>query len=84
MIMASADPTAALTTYAELADVLRNLPLLLREARRARGLSLREAGRQLGMSFATVSRAEQGEDLVMSNTTRILAWLDQTKEATDA
>jgi ribosome-binding protein aMBF1 (putative translation factor) len=77
---AARQAVAALTTYAELADVLRNLPLLLREARRARGLSQREAARQLGVSMLTVARAERGENLVMSTSTRVLAWLDQTTQ----
>lgn len=74
-----ARPADAPTSYRELAAVLGSVGLLLREARRARGLSLREAARQLGTSFATVSRAEAGDDLVLSNAVRILAWLDQTE-----
>lgn len=64
-----------LTTYNELADVLANLSMLLREARRARQLSVRAAARQLGMSFATVSRVESGEDCMLSNVVAILRWL---------
>lgn len=63
------------TSYGELADVLASLPLLTREKRRREGLSVREAGRQLGMAFATVSRFEAGEDVVMSNAIKILRWL---------
>lgn len=66
-----------LTPYSELADVIGQLPLLLREARRARGLSQRAAAAQLGCSFATVSRVEAGEDCVLSNAVAVLRWLDQ-------
>lgn len=66
------------TPYAELADVTTNLPLLLREARRARGLSMRTAADQLGMSFSTVQRIEIGQDCVLSNAVAVLRWLDQT------
>lgn len=66
------------TPYAELADVIGSLPLLLREARRARGISQRQAAAQLGMSFATISRMEAGADCVLSNAVAVLWWLDQT------
>jgi ribosome-binding protein aMBF1 (putative translation factor) len=66
------------TPYRELASVIASLPVLLREARRARGLSLRAAAKQLGMSFSTVTRIEAGEDCALSNATAVLKWLDQT------
>lgn len=68
------------TSYAELADVLGNLPLLLRETRRRRGLSLRAASRELGMSFSTVARFENGEDIVLSNAVDILRWVGPCPE----
>jgi len=49
-----------LTTYTELAAVVEQLPLLVREKRRRDGLSLREAARQLGCSFSTIGRLESG------------------------
>jgi transcriptional regulator with XRE-family HTH domain len=72
-----ADPTGTLTPYAELAEVIAALPLLLREARRARGLSLRAAAGEIGMSFSTVTRIEAGADYTLSNATAVLEWLDQ-------
>ncbi len=71
------DPSGDLTPYAEIADVLGSVSLLLREARRARRLSVREAARQIGCSFATVSRIEAGEDHVVSNAVAVLRWLEQ-------
>lgn len=71
------DPTGHLATYAELADMIGLLPVLVREARRARQLSQRAAAAQLGVSFATVSRIEAGEDCVLSNAVIVLRWLDQ-------
>jgi transcriptional regulator with XRE-family HTH domain len=65
------------TTYSELASVLAALPLLLREARRARKLSLRSVARDLGMSFSTVTRIERGEDCALSNAVAVLRWLDK-------
>lgn len=70
------DPTGALTSYGELADVLASLPLLVRAERRRQQISVREAARQLDVSFATVSRIEAGEDLVLSNAVKVLRWLD--------
>lgn len=69
--------------YVELVSVIESLPVLLREARRARGLSIRAAAAELGVSFATVARIEQGEDGLLSNAVAVLRWLDQTpKRAT--
>ena len=69
--MADAKPTS----YAELAEVLDNLPLLLRETRRRRGLSLRATARELGTSFSTVTRFESGEDIMLSHASAILRWI---------
>ena len=66
------------TPYAELAEVLDNMGLLLREARRARGLSFRAAAAQIGCSFSTVSRIEAGEDARWESYSAVLRWLDQT------
>jgi len=68
--------TGAQTTYSELAQVLASLPMLLREARRARKLSLRAVARELDLSFSTVTRIESGEDCVLSNAVAVLRWLD--------
>ena len=65
------------TPYVELAEVVASLPLLLREARRARRLSMRAAAREMGISFSTVTRIEQGEDCALSNAMTVFRWLDQ-------
>jgi transcriptional regulator with XRE-family HTH domain len=66
------------TPYDELADVIANLPLILREARRARRRSLRAAAREIGVSFSTISRIESGEDAAGTSITAVLRWLDTT------
>jgi len=66
------------STYAELAAVLESLPIVLRETRRARGLSIRACARQAGLSFSTVHRIENGDDAVMSNVITLMRWIDQT------
>lgn len=68
---------AALTPYSELADVVAALPMLVREARRVRRLSLRAAAKELGCSFSTLHRFESGEDVVLSNAVTMLRWLDR-------
>lgn len=73
----------ALTPYTELAEVIASLPLLLRETRRARGLSQRAAADQLGLSFSTISRIETGGDCVLSHATAVLRWLDVRPPAPD-
>lgn len=65
-----------LTSYSELADVLAALPLICREMRRARGLSMREAAKQVGVSFSTIHRIESGEDCVASNLIAVMRWVD--------
>jgi ribosome-binding protein aMBF1 (putative translation factor) len=70
------------TPYTELADVIANLPLLLREARRARGLSMRAAAASIGLSHSTITRIEAGEDCALSNAVAVLRWLDQCQAAT--
>lgn len=69
-----------LTPYRELAEIIDRLPLLTREARRARGLSLRMAADKIGISFNTVTRIEHGDDCSLSSAVAVLRWLDWTPE----
>lgn len=68
------------TSYTELAEVLVALPLLVREARRARHLSQRKAADQIGVAIATISRIEAGEGLHVASALPILRWLDAGKD----
>jgi hypothetical protein len=68
---------AHLTPYSELADLLDRLPLLLREARRARRLTTRAAGDQLHVAAATILRFEAGTDGSRQTAQAVLRWLDQ-------
>lgn len=67
--------TTELSSYAELAGLLDALPVLLREARRRRRLTMREAAAEMGCSISTVCRIEAGEDCVLSNALAVLRWL---------
>ena len=64
------------TSYGELADVLEHLPLLVRESRRRRGLSIRAAAREMGMSFSTVLRYEDGGNVHLDHAVAMLRWVD--------
>lgn len=66
---------ATLTTYAEMADVLESLPLLLREARRSRQLTMRGAATQIGVAYSTVHRIEATDDSRLSSVIPVLRWL---------
>lgn len=72
-------PTGELTPYGELAAILDALPLLLREQRRARRLSMAAAAQQIGTNSATVYRieAEQGQ-ASLPNAIAVLRWMDCT------
>lgn len=64
------------SSYREMADVVQGLPFLLREARRARGLSLRAAAEQIGgTNAATLHRFESGGGLSWRTVPKVLRWL---------
>lgn len=64
--------------YRELISVLDALPLLLREHRRKRQLSLRDAADAIGCGFNTIYRIENGGDCQLSNAVAVLRWLDHS------
>lgn len=70
----SADP---LMSYAQMMEVLDNLPMLVREKRRRLGLSLRAAAKDIGMSATAVTRLERGDDCSLSTIKAMLAWVSQ-------
>lgn len=70
------------TSYAELADVLDRLPLLVRETRRRRGLSLRGAAKDAGVQMANIARCEQGQGLHMATVLPLLRWIGSPDPAT--
>lgn len=63
------------TGYDELISVLDSLPLLVRETRRRRGLSLRAAAPLVGVESTTIHRCEQGDNLRLNNAVALLRWV---------
>lgn len=74
----SARHTAVPSRYADLAAVVEALPMLVREHRRRRGVSLRAAARELGVSFSTLDRIERGEDYNSRSLPDLLRWLESS------
>lgn len=66
---------SALAPYDQVVGVANALPVLLREARRARQLSIREAAAHIGASPSTVYRIEHGYDCALSSAVAVLNWL---------
>lgn len=66
------------THYSELIGVLELLPLLVRETRRRRGMSVRAVSRELKMSDATVGAVEkQTTDPTLSTVIALLEWVSE-------
>lgn len=67
-----------LTTYAELAELLEQLPMIVREARRAQRVTLRVVADETGLSPSTLSRLDRGNgEISLGGAIAILRWLDQ-------
>jgi DNA-binding transcriptional regulator YiaG len=68
---------AAPSSYPEIIDVLESLPVMLRETRRRKGLSLRQAAEELDVSFSSVTRWERGQTvgLGIKVIVRVLRWI---------
>lgn len=72
-----------LSPYSELADVLDVLPILLREARRARGLRMQDVAAQMRVSTSTICRVENGEGCRLDSAVAVLRWLDTHAPASE-
>jgi transcriptional regulator with XRE-family HTH domain len=74
------EPTSeglGLSSYAELADVLSNIGIIVREHRRMLRISLREAARQADTDASTLGRIEAGKQPSSMTLLGILRWLDR-------
>lgn len=67
--------STAPTSYDDLAQLLAMLPVLVRERRRYRGISLRTAAAEMGVAPSTAYRLEYGDDCTRSTCVAALEWL---------
>lgn len=71
--------SARLPSYGEVASLVERLPDLVRDARRARGLTLRDVSAQCGVDHSTISRIEDRRGAALAgNVVALLRWLDQS------
>ena len=61
--------------YATAASVLSCLPDYVKNKRASDGLSLRDAADQIGISFNTLYRLEQGVEVRVTAARKVLQWL---------
>lgn len=66
-------------TYEDFAEVLEDLSALVYAERQRRSISLRQVGRECGVSFATVTRLENGYDILLSNAATLFRWLNKSR-----
>lgn len=66
-----------LASYTEIAEVLDHLPLLLREARRARQITIRDAATQAGLAYSTFNAIELGHNISLPVVLAAIRWLDR-------
>lgn len=60
-------------------EVLEGLPAALKVTRAVRNASQRQVSRETGLSNATVSRIEDGEDCALSSAVAVLRWIAGVK-----
>lgn len=63
------------TAYSEFAELLNDLPIVVRAARRMYRLSQRELAQRTGISYSTVSRIESGGEFSSVSLLALLTWL---------
>lgn len=63
-----------------MAAMLEVMPSKLASARRSEGLSLRECALQIGISFNTIYRIENGKDCNLSVAVKVLRWIDGVEQ----
>ena len=68
---------AELSSFADLAQVISDLPVIVRAARRMRRLSVRALADEVGVSPMTISRVENGREAEGPTLRLLLLWLDK-------
>lgn len=68
---------AELSSFADLAQVITDLPIIVHAARRMRRLSVRGLAEEVGVSPMTISRVENGREIEGPTMRALLLWLDK-------
>ncbi len=68
---------AELSSFADLAQVISDLPVIVRAARRMRRLSMRSLADEVGVSHSTIYRVENGQEIAGPTVRLLLLWLDE-------
>lgn len=68
--------TGELASFGEMVQVIDDLAVIVRNARRAQRLSIRELGAKVGMSPSTICRIEEGREYSSVSLRAVLLWLD--------
>jgi transcriptional regulator with XRE-family HTH domain len=64
--------------YDELVQLLDHMPVIIRETRRRKGLTLHEAAAQSGVPASVLSRVDRGlNDLSLRSLKAVLVWSQQ-------
>jgi ribosome-binding protein aMBF1 (putative translation factor) len=66
-----------LVSYADVISIIDQLPMMVKEKRRQRGLSLREAAEESGVSFNAISRFERGGITMSDHLRKLLDWVSE-------
>ena len=65
-----------MSSYEELLNLLDGLPMLVRETRRRRGMSMRAVHAVTGVAASTIQRCEAGtQDVSLDNAKTLLRWV---------
>lgn len=65
-----------MTSFGEMAQVIDDLGIIVRNARRAQRLSIRDLCAKIGVSPSTICRIENGRDYSSVSLRAVLLWLD--------
>jgi DNA-binding XRE family transcriptional regulator len=69
-------PVGCCATCGLLAEVIEQMPIIVRNMRRVRRLSVRGLAAEVGVSFTTIHRVETGADHSSVTLCALLRWLD--------
>ncbi len=69
--------------YTDCARAIQDISVIVRAARRSRGLSLRQTATQAGLAYGTLHRVESGFGCDSYTLVALLMWLDNPQPTPD-